>query len=173
MQSAHTGNPLLEDPYQIRYVGLMARRLVQYVEISDDFDRGNPADETVEVAIDGTVYELDLTAEVAAELRGFLAKFQEVAHDRWKMPARPGRKGKPITAQDNAVMGEVKALPRSGQARSDRDRDARTAMREWAREQGYEVGGTGQLRSEIVVAYRETFPDAYIPPSTLEWANVS
>jgi hypothetical protein len=45
----------------------MARR-VQII-LLDDLDRSSLADETVRFGIDGTVYEIDLTAAHAAELR--------------------------------------------------------------------------------------------------------
>src|SRR6185437_4018565 len=85
--------------YGIRYSGSMARKLVQYIEITDDFDRESPADETVEIAVDGMVYELDLTDPKAKEIREFLNPFMKVAHDKWKMPPRPGKKRKTVVAQ--------------------------------------------------------------------------
>lgn len=146
----------------------MARRLVQYTLISDDFERDtNPdlkAEETVEIAIDGMVYEVDCSAAKAAELRQFLANWQEVAHDRWKMPARPGKR-KALRAQ--AITQVPKPETYGGQVTLMRDRDARRAIREWCNENGHPCAKTGKLPVEGLREYMETNPDAYVPESTL------
>lgn len=48
--------------------------MAQRVEtvLLDDLDGVNLADETIRFGIDGAAYEIDLTAEHAAELRSFL-----------------------------------------------------------------------------------------------------
>lgn len=142
----------------------MARRLVNYVEITDDFDRAIPAEDTVELGIDGTVYELDLTAVRAKELRDFLDQYREVAHDSWKMPPRPGRKKKSPAESLPTLAGATRQKMR--------DRDARRVIRAWALENGHEAATTGIIRSDVIAAYREANPTAYIPASSLEVANV-
>jgi hypothetical protein len=50
----------------------MARRVVSKTVLLDDIDGVSLADETVRFTLDGATYEIDLTAERAAELRACL-----------------------------------------------------------------------------------------------------
>lgn len=147
----------------------MARKLVHYIEITDDFDRENPADETVEVAIDGLVYELDLTTVVAKGLREYLAPFQDAAHDKWRMPPRPGRKGKAVTAQ--ALTQAPKPRGEDYAARLT-DKAARDHIRAWAKAQGQEIAMTGKIPVETIKAFMIAEPDAYVPETTLRDAGL-
>lgn len=47
------------------------------------------------------------------------------------------------------------------------DRAARTAIREWANGNEYAVGKTGKIPVEVLQAFMEANPDAYVPESTL------
>lgn len=151
----------------------MARKLIQYIEITDDFDRESPADETVEIAIDGMVYELDLQDPRAKEVREFLHPFMEVAHDKWRMPPRPGKKRKAVTAQ--ALTETPKPMADGGVKTSAlmRDRAARNEIREWANANGHELAKTGKIPVEVLRGFREANPDAYIPETTLIDAGLS
>lgn len=145
----------------------MARKLVQYIEITDDFDRNSPADETVEVAIDGVVYELDLSSVTAKELREFLHPYQEVAHDSWKMPPRKKRRKGPVAQALTEAPKPAKSKASEDYAAMMSDRAARTAIREWANGNEYAVGKTGKIPVEVLQAFMEANPDAYVPESTL------
>lgn len=149
----------------------MARKLVQYIEVTDDFDRELPAEETVEVAIDGTVYEVDLSSVRAKELREFLAPYQEVAHDHWKVPPRQTKKRKSPVAQ---VVTEVPKPQEMGVYQTKMtDKAARAAIREWANENGWEVATTGKIAVEALEAFIEANPGAYVPETTLRDAGLS
>ena len=149
----------------------MARKLISYIEITDDFDRNAPADETVELAVDGMVYELDLSSVRAKEIREFLAPYQEAAHDQWKLPARPGKKRKGPVAQ---VVTEV-PKPRDGvgyAAKMD-ERKARKVIREWAVANGHKAAPTGKIPAETLEAFMTDNPEAWVPESTLRDAGLA
>ncbi|MFD1505429.1 Lsr2 family protein [Georgenia yuyongxinii] len=99
------------------------------VTLVDDID-GSPADETVTFALDGISYEIDLTERHASALRESFAEW--VGHAR-----RSG--GRKISAK------------RSTGGRSDAADAGK--VREWARQQGYEVSERGRISAEIREAY--------------------
>ena len=106
----------------------MAQKTI--VELIDDLDEGK-ADETVSFGIDGSSYEIDLSAKNAAALRDTLAKY--VANAR-RASARPGssaRRGRPARG----------------------DREQTQAIREWARSHDYKVGEKGRIPAHIIEAY--------------------
>lgn len=110
----------------------MAQKTV--VTLIDDLDEGT-ADETVSFGIDGSHYEIDLSAKNAAELRDALAKY--VANAR-RASGRSSRAGT--------------SAPRRG--RSGRgDREQTQAIREWARQHDYKVGEKGRIPAHIIEAY--------------------
>jgi hypothetical protein len=99
------------------------------VQLIDDLD-GDEAQETVTFSLDGTRYEIDLSADNAAKLRDTLAVY--VANAR--RSTRPG-----------APNGR----PRSHRA----DREQTAAIREWARTNGHRIGDKGRIPSEVIEAY--------------------
>jgi Lsr2 len=105
----------------------MAQRMeVQFI---DDLD-GGPADTTVTFGIDGTAYEIDLSAAHAAELRDALQPFVAVARRVGSSSRRAGRSS------------------RSG-------RPSPSAVREWARSEGIKVSDRGRVPAELVVRFQE------------------
>src|SRR5690348_10916503 len=67
---------------------MMAQKVT--VELEDDLT-GGPADETVRFAIEGTSYEIDLSATNAAAFHTLLAPYLEHARKAGRhRPARPG-----------------------------------------------------------------------------------
>lgn len=95
----------------------------------DDIE-GGEADETVRFGLDGIDYEIDLSADNAEELRNALASYVGSAR-RVGGRRRSGRKAK---------------------AASNAGGDAAT-IREWARENGYEVSDRGRVSAEVREAY--------------------
>lgn len=97
----------------------------------DDID-GSEAEGTVRFGLDGTDYEIDLSAVHTEALRGTLAPF--IAASR-KAPGarRPGRAGR------KAAAGGLNT----------------SVVREWARTQGIEVKDRGRVPAEIVAKYRK------------------
>lgn len=102
----------------------MARRT--FVELVDDMD-GGTADETVSFALDGVAYEIDLTAENAAELRE--------AFGVWAGKAR-----------------RVGGRRIAGKSRSGEDT---AKIRTWAQEHGYSIGDRGRIPADVRQAYKD------------------
>lgn len=103
------------------------------VRLVDDLT-GDDAEETVAFALDGSRYEIDLSAENAARLRETLSMY--IANAR---RPRPGaRAGAPIRRTTRA------------------DREQTAAIRSWARNNGHKIGDKGRIPAHIVQAYHET-----------------
>ncbi|NNG34987.1 Lsr2 dimerization domain-containing protein [Nakamurella aerolata] len=103
------------------------------VTLIDDID-GSEAAETVEFAIDGAAYEIDLNDKNAKKLRDAVANY--VAHGRHVSRANTGvrRRGAKAAATRNS-------------------REQLQAIRDWARRQGYEVSDRGRIAANIVEAF--------------------
>jgi hypothetical protein len=104
----------------------MAQRV--NVILVDDLN-GADAAETVTFGLDGVSYEIDLSHDNAAELRAALSRYIEVAR---KVGGR--RKG-----QRSAQSG------RGGTSASD--------IRQWARENGWDVPERGRVAADVREAY--------------------
>ena len=102
------------------------------VILVDDLD-GGEAEETVSFSLDGVSYEIDLSAGNAAELRDALASW--VGHAR-----RVGGRA--------SVGRRAAAAPRSRSGNRDL-----TAVRSWARDNGFSVSDRGRVSSEVLTAY--------------------
>ncbi|MDT2007954.1 Lsr2 family protein [Rhodococcus opacus] len=113
----------------------MARRAV--VELVDDIDGTVFGDEgeSINYAVDGVEYEIDLKGEHAKEFRDALDYW--IAHSR----RVGGRK-----RRSNRVTDPIGSTPRTGEVKK---------IREWATEQGYEMPSRGRIRAEIVQAFHD------------------
>jgi len=96
------------------------------VVLVDDID-GSDAEETVRFALDGVSYEIDLTSKHAGELRNAVALY--TGHAR-KVGGR-GAKGQRALS-DSASAAEI---------------------RQWARENGWDVPDRGRVATEVREAY--------------------
>lgn len=108
------------------------------VLLVDDVD-GGTADETVTFGLDGVTYEIDLTAENAAKLRDALAPW--VGHGR----RVGGRSSSGRASSGRSSSG-------SSSSRSARANEAQE-IREWAKENGYQVSERGRISAEVRQAY--------------------
>jgi hypothetical protein len=100
------------------------------VLLIDDLD-GSAADGTVRLGLDGTEYEIDLTAEHAQALRDALSRYVQAARrtgGRARRPAQGGRR----------AVGGVDS----------------TEVREWAKAQGIEVKDRGRVPAELVASFK-------------------
>jgi hypothetical protein len=95
----------------------------------DDIDGGEAAG-TVRFALDGVEYEIDLSTEHADELHTALGKY--VGHAR-------------------KVGGTSRRAARGRRAASAVDT---TAVRHWAREQGYDIKDRGRVPADLVAKYQ-------------------
>jgi hypothetical protein len=109
------------------------------VLLVDDLD-GGTATETVAFGLDGSGYEIDLSAENADKLREVLAPFVGHARraSRSTTTPRPGTTGRP--ARSSARI----------------DREQTQAIREWARKNGHKVSERGRLPASIFEAYNSS-----------------
>ncbi|MBF6276371.1 MULTISPECIES: Lsr2 family protein [Nocardia] len=107
----------------------MARKVT--VELIDDYDGKSKAEETVFFSLDGVEYEIDLSAKNASKLRGHFEQWTESARKVGRIP-----RGKRKTA-----------------ARTVGDKEQTGAIREWARNNGYNVSSRGRIQADIIEAY--------------------
>ena len=110
----------------------MAKKVT--VTLVDDFDGEGPADETVEFAIDGVTYEIDLSVKNAQKIRNELKPWIEagrrVGGRRRGRPTAPGRNGRAAI-----------------------DREQSSAIREWARRNGHKVSTRGRIPADVIEAF--------------------
>jgi hypothetical protein len=104
------------------------------VILEDDID-GGQASETVEFALDGTTYEIDLSEENAAKLRDAFALYR--THGRKLGSSRRGGAG----------SGRTRARTGTGNG------PAASEIREWARSNGMTVPERGRVSAEVRQAY--------------------
>jgi Lsr2 len=100
----------------------------------DDID-GGAAEGTVRFALDGTEYEIDLNAKHSDELRSALGKY--VSHAR-KVGGAARRAGR---AAGRAGRGSGSTLNT-------------TEIRNWARENGYDIKDRGRVPADLVAKYQ-------------------
>jgi hypothetical protein len=103
------------------------------VALVDDLD-GGQATETVEFALDGTTYEIDLSSTNAGKLRDTLACYMTAARKAARSPRR--------------TRGSVSAPPRFAQSRRQPH-----VIREWARAHGMQITDRGRIPSAVIDAY--------------------
>lgn len=105
--------------------------MAQRVVLIDDLD-GDPAAESVMFSVDGSHYEIDLTADHAAELRSafqiWVAAARRVGGRRVRHVPVPAPS--PAGAADNATI------------------------RAWATENGYQVSARGRIPERVLEAFR-------------------
>lgn len=104
----------------------------------DDLDGENVADETVQFGLDGIAYEIDLAEANAKQLR------QDI--HRWTETSRriTGRRHQRARSSTN------------GARRAPVDREQTTMIREWARNNGYDISARGRIPANIIDAYHAT-----------------
>ena len=100
-----------------------------HIELVDDID-GSKADETIAFSIDGAHYEIDLSAENAEKIRAEIGEWAE--------------KGTRVAR---------KKARRASAPSSSSEENAR--IRQWAKDNGYEVGDRGRISAEIRRAYAD------------------
>ena len=111
------------------------------VILEDDLD-GTPADETVLFGLDGNNYEIDLSEGNAQRLREALAEY--VGHAR--------RVGRTSTSRSGGGSSAPRAA-RSGGGAARADREQTQAIRDWAKDNGYDVKPRGRVPANIIDAY--------------------
>ena len=116
---------------------------IREIRLVDDLD-GESADETVEFAIDGKNYEIDLSKDNAGRLRDVFADFVSAAR-------KAGGRRRGGTAAPSA-NGTAPAAPKG---RTAIDREQNQAIRDWARKRGMKVSDRGRIPAEVLEAYHK------------------
>ena len=111
----------------------MAQKVI--TEFVDDID-GSPAERTFSFAVDGTNYEIDLSAENIAEFKSAIGGFIESARK-----VKGSRSGNGRRAHNAGANGGRQS------------RDQTRAVREWARRQGHNISDRGRIPSSIQQAF--------------------
>jgi hypothetical protein len=123
----------------------MAQKVV--VELVDDLDGTTSEDiSTVSFSLDGADYEIDLTEENANTLRDNLAGFVEAAR-------RTGGRIKRGAPGPRSVTSTRPAA----------DREKTRAIREWARDNGWDLAERGRIPANVLTAYEEAQVEAAKP----------
>lgn len=101
------------------------------VTLEDDLD-GSPAEETLQFSMSGVDYEIDLSADNAARLRGQLAPFVE--HARAAGAGHRRRSSRPASSRRQSA-----------------------AIRAWAKQEGIQLSDRGRIPDLIVAQYDAAF----------------
>ena len=104
----------------------MAQRTI--IQLTDDLD-GAAADRTVQFAYEGVTYELDLSTKNADKFAKTLEPYVAVAR------RVGGRKSSGHSAVAKATREEMQAI------------------RQWAKDSGYDVSDRGRISAEVQAAY--------------------
>src|SRR3954464_14473739 len=120
----------------------MAQKTI--VTLVDDLT-GEEAEDisTVEFALDGVTYEIDLDDKNSAKLRNALAEYIGAARRTGGRRASTGRR-----ARSGAGTGTPRATSPGGY-----DRETSKQIREWAKSQGFEVSDRGRVPNNVVEAW--------------------
>ena len=121
-------------------ISAMAQKTV--VSLIDDLDGQSEADETVEYALDGVTYEIDLAKDNAEALREVFAPYIAAA----RRTGGRARSGTGSRGRSSASSGAVSNA-------AGRSREAMKAIRDWAKSSGWAVSDRGRLPSNVVEAY--------------------
>ncbi len=119
-------------------MGTTIRGMAKKIVLIDDFD-GTPLSRnasTTTFSLGGVQYEIDLGPQNVAKLKSALAPF-----------IKAGRR----------VGGSVPAKPapkRRGSGRHTNGSNDVSAIREWARANGYAIGDRGRIPTPVIEAYR-------------------
>jgi hypothetical protein len=113
----------------------MAKQVITI--LTDDLDGGD-ADHTVEFGLDGVTYTIDLSEKNTGKLRKALDPYLSAATRTGRRTAR---------ASGGARRGTTEAPPRGGREQSQ-------AIREWARNNGYELSERGRIPRAVAEAYQ-------------------
>ena len=133
----------------------MAKKVI----IVDDID-GTEGDGIVtqRFSLGSDFYEIDLCPQNLLSLRAALEPFVSAGRR-----VRIGNRRKPEPAprpQNNSALDfspqqRLAAAPRHGNSALNFPRQQRLAIREWARDNGYDVADRGAFSQEVLAAYRD------------------
>ena len=120
----------------------MAREVV--IRMTDDIDRTQEASEVETLGFRGFIYELDLTKEHSDELAQLLEPWLKAAHQKAKWPKR---------IKEEAVKRV--AAKKAPATKSPLTKEQRQEVRQWGRDNGFEVAQRGFLATDLVKAWKK------------------
>ncbi|QDK03469.1 Lsr2-like DNA bridging protein [Mycobacterium phage Lucyedi] len=115
----------------------MARQLI--MKMTDDIDRTKQAVSTRVIGWEGFDYILDLSAANDKKLLELLQPWLDAAHEKVKQRKPSSRSSSDKKTYPPIALGK----------------EEREAIREWARDKGYEVGDKGVIARRVIEAYME------------------
>lgn len=133
----------------------MAR--VETVQLVDDLD-GGEADETVDFAVDGRRYEIDLTSANAHKLRSALFDYVTA--------------GRPLAGSTRRLARRATASAADSSTTSVERRQHNNAVRVWARSRGMSISDRGRIPGQVVEAYEQEAGRSGGAPSPRSSASV-
>lgn len=125
------------------------------IRVRDDLD-GSDADETIEFAVRGIAYEIDLSLANVELFDKSLKQFIEVARRVTPTPQQSGGHG--------SRGGKRKRMPSDTHRPARELVEMRRTIRRWARSNGMQVNDRGVLATAIIDTYRAANPDVTLPP---------
>src|SRR3954452_4501248 len=114
----------------------MAQKTV--VSLVDDLE-GTEAAETVEMALDGVTYQIDLSDKNAQALRAIFAPYVAAAR-------RTGGRRSPGRPRSSSASSSSTGVATRG-------REALKQIRDWAKSNGWTVSDRGRLPKNVIEAY--------------------
>ena len=113
------------------------------VMLVDDIDQSEAA-ETVHFGVDGSAYEIDLSARHACELRSVLGRYISAARRVGQVPARARQQ-------------------RRSWPRTQMDREQSRRIRSWAMERGLLASPRGRIPRHVAEEYQATMRVSPVP----------
>ena len=116
----------------------MAERIVR--QLIDDLDGSEIADgggERVEFSLRGVEYQIDLAAANIAKLDKALKPFVEAA----------------VKVRGTRAHRPAKSVATNGNGHGGGSREQLTAIRVWARKNGFEVSDRGRIKADVIEAF--------------------
>lgn len=119
---------------QLRPCGSIVTSMATKTVVESDLS-GEPGASTVPLALGQESLEIDLTHEEYQQLRQTLATYLEKARPR-------------DTSKEDQPQGSARFVPETTQAQ-------REFIRQWAKDNGYQVADRGQIPKKIFFAYKK------------------
>jgi hypothetical protein len=137
----------------------MAERMVR--KLIDDLDGTeieNGSGERVVLTLRGTTYQIDLSSrnveKLDKALKPFIDAAVKVRHRNRRAGNATKRAQKPREGSAPKVRRRTVKTSKPAKARRIPKAQRAAAIREWARENGYELSDRGRISSEIVAAFQ-------------------
>ena len=137
----------------------MAERMVR--KLIDDLDGteiNNGSGERVVFAVHGTTYQIDLSSrnieKLDRALKPFIDAAVKVQRGKGRAGKATGRARKPKEPSSSNVRRKTASTSKRVKANRIPKAQRAAAIREWARQNGYEMSDRGRISAEVVAAFQ-------------------